>query len=142
MKDIFGSALMACYRGEREPIILCREDGRKDEFDLQGLFTSYHEWPECERRAFAHVKGRVLDIGCGPGRHALSTLISDLMYASFDDKTVWPLDDRMPEGFECFLLHTAVLIRELPPIHMKEWKVGLNIRQGSATKPRRSKEVP
>jgi len=71
MNDIFGNALMACYRGEKKPIMLCREDGRKDEFILQSLFTSYHEWPECERRALAHVEGRVLDIGCGPGRHSL-----------------------------------------------------------------------
>ena len=51
--------------------MLCREDGRKDEFDLQGLFTPYSEWPECERKALTHVKGRVLDIGCGSGRHSL-----------------------------------------------------------------------
>jgi len=62
---------MACYQGEKEPIMLCREDGNKWEFDLQDLFSSFNEWPECERKALAHVKGRVLDIGCGPGRHAL-----------------------------------------------------------------------
>jgi len=69
--DVFGKALMSYYIGEKEPIVLCREDGRKDEFDLQALFSSYHEWPEWEKKSLEHVKGKVLDIGCGAGRHSL-----------------------------------------------------------------------
>ena len=34
-------------------------------------FTEYENWSPVERQAIAHAKGRVLDIGCGAGRHAL-----------------------------------------------------------------------
>jgi len=34
----------------------------------------------------------------------LSGSLSDLMYASFDDRTTWPHDDRMPEGFDWQLI--------------------------------------
>lgn len=30
----------------------------------------------------------------------LSGSLNDLLYADFDDKTVWPSDDRMPQGFD------------------------------------------
>lgn len=45
-------------------------------------------------------------------------------------------------SMSAFFPNTAVLIRELLPIHMKERKVGLNIRQSAASKSRRSKEGP
>ena len=62
---------MAYYSGKREPLILRREDGREDEFPLQALFWGYHEWFEWEKKALEHVEGRVLDVGCGAGRHSL-----------------------------------------------------------------------
>ncbi|MFW9915130.1 MAG: class I SAM-dependent methyltransferase [Candidatus Thorarchaeota archaeon] len=34
-------------------------------------FSEYNEWPELEKRALRYVRGRVLDIGCGAGRHSL-----------------------------------------------------------------------
>lgn len=34
-------------------------------------FRRYEEWPARQRDAMEHVHGRVLDIGCGAGRHAL-----------------------------------------------------------------------
>jgi 2-polyprenyl-3-methyl-5-hydroxy-6-metoxy-1,4-benzoquinol methylase len=34
-------------------------------------FSEYKDWPPREKEAMKHVKGRVLDIGCGAGRHAL-----------------------------------------------------------------------
>jgi SAM-dependent methyltransferase len=34
-------------------------------------FSEYKDWPQREKEAMKHVKGRVLDIGCGAGRHAL-----------------------------------------------------------------------
>jgi len=84
MSDIFGEALMSYYKGEKEPIVLCREDGRKDEFDLQALFSSYHEWPEWERKTLEHVEGKVLDIGCGAGRHSLWLQERDFKVVAID----------------------------------------------------------
>jgi 2-polyprenyl-3-methyl-5-hydroxy-6-metoxy-1,4-benzoquinol methylase len=34
-------------------------------------FLEYEDWPVFERKAIESVKGRVLDIGCGAGRHSL-----------------------------------------------------------------------
>jgi SAM-dependent methyltransferase len=34
-------------------------------------FSEYPDWPIIEQKAMSFVKGRVLDIGCGAGRHAL-----------------------------------------------------------------------
>ncbi len=49
-----------------------RNDGFIDPEDPQIWFSKYHEWIDIEREAMKYVKGkRVLDIGCGVGRHAL-----------------------------------------------------------------------
>jgi SAM-dependent methyltransferase len=49
-----------------------RNDGFIDPEDPQIWFSKYHEWIDIEREAMNYVKGkRVLDIGCGVGRHAL-----------------------------------------------------------------------
>jgi len=71
MRDTFGEALMAFHEGKKKPVVLRRDDGYRDEFDLQPLFSACHEWPEFEREALEHAKGRALDIGCGAGRHSL-----------------------------------------------------------------------
>jgi SAM-dependent methyltransferase len=34
-------------------------------------FSEYKDWPPHEKEAIKYAKGRVLDIGCGAGRHAL-----------------------------------------------------------------------
>jgi len=34
-------------------------------------FSGFRDWPPCEKKAMRCVKGKVLDIGCGAGRHSL-----------------------------------------------------------------------
>ena len=34
-------------------------------------FAPFRRWPKAERQAMRYVRGRVLDVGCGPGRVAL-----------------------------------------------------------------------
>ena len=67
----FGKAFMAYYRGEKASLLVRRDDGLEDEDALEGYFQEYDDWLEVEKRALEWVKGRVLDVGCGPGRHLL-----------------------------------------------------------------------
>ena len=71
-RDIFGKALMGYYKGDKTPLIIRRDDGyvEKERF-LDIVFSECDKWDELERRALEHVKGRVLDVGCGAGRHSL-----------------------------------------------------------------------
>ena len=62
---------MAFYRGESPSYRIVRDDGHVDEQTLDGYFKDYAGWGEAERQALTWVKGRVLDIGCGPGRHLI-----------------------------------------------------------------------
>ena len=34
-------------------------------------FAPYRDWAACEKRVIRHAQGRVIDIGCGAGRHAV-----------------------------------------------------------------------
>ncbi len=72
-RDAYGRQLLAQYEG-REPTaeIVEREDGYIDTGSDPGAYFSTHrDWSATERQAIRHAKGRVLDIGCGAGRHAL-----------------------------------------------------------------------
>lgn len=70
-KDAFGHALWECYEGERGRFVVERDDGHVDCGNSEAYFEDYEEWPERVKRAMERVEGRVLDIGCGAGRHAL-----------------------------------------------------------------------
>jgi len=71
MMDVFGEAFMAFHRGDPTPCKIHRDDGYVQEQDLAPYFHEYQQWPDHEKKALEYVKGRVLDIGCGPGRHSL-----------------------------------------------------------------------
>lgn len=71
-KDIFGKAIKAYYeKGENEPIIVHSPDFEDDEISPEYLFRDYEAMPEIEQKALNLCKGRVLDVGCGAGSHAL-----------------------------------------------------------------------
>jgi SAM-dependent methyltransferase len=69
--DAFGRALRAHHEGEEAFEIVERDDGFVSVGPGPAYFAEYEDWPACERRAMDHVEGRVLDVGCGAGRHAL-----------------------------------------------------------------------
>jgi len=70
--DAFGRALHAYALGRRDAAtIIERDDGLLDVDPCAGYFAPAEDWPERQRKVMALARGRVLDIGCGAGRHAL-----------------------------------------------------------------------
>ena len=70
-QDAYGHSLYDYSKGKAEFQVLERDDGQVDVDRLKGYFSPYKDWPLLERQAMRYVRGRVLDIGCGAGRHAL-----------------------------------------------------------------------
>jgi 2-polyprenyl-3-methyl-5-hydroxy-6-metoxy-1,4-benzoquinol methylase len=72
-EDVFGQEMLAYYRGERVSEIVERDDGYIDASELgpKMYFLEPEDWPVFEKEAIEFVRGRVLDIGCGAGRHSL-----------------------------------------------------------------------
>lgn len=69
--DVFGAAVRDRIAGTPEPLTIERDDGYLDTDELDIYFSAFDAFPECERRALNLAKGRVLDIGLGPGRVSL-----------------------------------------------------------------------
>lgn len=71
-QDAYGHAMYDYLHGKRVSEIVERDDGYFDtSIGPQVYFSEYNHWPEHEKEAMAYVKGTVLDMGCGAGRHAL-----------------------------------------------------------------------
>jgi SAM-dependent methyltransferase len=71
--DAWGEAVRALHlkspRAGRA--IIERDDGFVDAIALDLLVAPPSRWPSHERAALRYARGRVLDVGCGAGRHAL-----------------------------------------------------------------------
>lgn len=71
--DAYGQEIFAFHQGEDVIEIIERDDGLI--VASPGLpaayFSEYEDWPPHQREAIRLAHGRVLDIGCGAGRHAL-----------------------------------------------------------------------
>ena len=72
-QDAFGHLLIDYQNGEQNVGIVERVDGYilADDIELLAYFAEYHQWAEHQKLAMEYVTGRVLDIGCGAGRHSL-----------------------------------------------------------------------
>ena len=72
-RDAFGRMLKAFFYREEVWETIEREDGYLViNENVHAYFASYKYWPEIEKRAIRLAGGRVLDIGAGAGRVALS----------------------------------------------------------------------
>jgi SAM-dependent methyltransferase len=71
-EDAYGQEIWAFYNGEINYELVERDDGYIDLGPETRLyFSNYEEWWPIEKKAMEFVKGRVLDIGCGAGRHSI-----------------------------------------------------------------------
>jgi len=72
--DAFGAALRACHQADTRPGVVFeiveRDDGFISVGDATRYFAPVEDWPMLERQACEELTGRVLDVGCGAGRHA------------------------------------------------------------------------
>jgi len=73
-EDAYGQEVYAYHLNPDADIreIVERDDGH---IDVSGgpatYFAPYAEWPSLDQKLIQHARGRVLDVGCGPGRVAL-----------------------------------------------------------------------
>ena len=84
MKDLFGKAILD-YQTNNNPedIITETSISDADEMSVSYLFRNYKEMPKLEQKALQLAKGKILDIGCGAGSHALH-----LQEKGFDVKAI------------------------------------------------------
>ena len=73
LDDAYGHALCDYLHGKgRGYEVLERSDGYVDISGGREIYLAdYPRWPAHQRQAIRYAKGRVLDVGCGAGRHAL-----------------------------------------------------------------------
>jgi SAM-dependent methyltransferase len=72
-QDAYGQQLLAQFHDQKPTAEIIERDDRHIDFGSEaGLyFTEYADWSPVEKQAISLVKGKVLDIGCGAGRHSL-----------------------------------------------------------------------
>lgn len=71
-KDAFGQGVYDFYRGEPVIEIIERDDGYiGTSRGPAAYFFTAEEWTENQTAVLPLIQGRVLDVGCGPGRVAL-----------------------------------------------------------------------
>ena len=70
-QDAFGHGLYDRLNGENPVEMVERDDGFIDSGFYQMYFREYKDWSDHQKKAMRYVKGKVLDIGCGAGRHSL-----------------------------------------------------------------------
>ncbi len=71
-QDAQGHAMYDFYQGKQVSVIIERDDGYIDVDDGPKVyFSKFKDWSDHQKQAMKYVKGRVIDIGCGAGRHSL-----------------------------------------------------------------------
>ena len=69
--DLYAQAMLDHWLGKKGVFEFERDDGYRSRSAVDAYFAPPGKWPKVEREAMKEVRGRVLDVGCGPGRHAL-----------------------------------------------------------------------
>ncbi|MEW6407692.1 MAG: class I SAM-dependent methyltransferase [Patescibacteria group bacterium] len=85
MTDIFGKFLNDYSKNKKVVYFIRRDDGFFNKAqDVKIYFSKYREWKKSEKEILKYVRGKVLDIGAGAGRHSL--------YLQNKGFKVWALD--------------------------------------------------
>jgi SAM-dependent methyltransferase len=74
--DAYGAELWDYYTTKQDKREVVERDdhfiaNNRDGYGGRVYFSDYKDWTPVEQKAIAHAWGRVLDVGCGAGRHAL-----------------------------------------------------------------------
>lgn len=72
MKDLLGQAILD-YQIQKTPVFVntCTNITDWDELEIAYFFRAYKAMPKLEQNALDKCTGKVLDVGCGAGSHAL-----------------------------------------------------------------------
>jgi SAM-dependent methyltransferase len=71
-QDAFGAAMLEFFHSGEGCEIIERDDGFINaSIGPSAYFLEFAQWPEHYKKAMPYANGRVLDVGCGAGRHAL-----------------------------------------------------------------------
>jgi SAM-dependent methyltransferase len=72
LQDAHGNSMFDYLNGKGAFEIVERDDGFITPTNAPKVyFSKYQDWPSHEKKAMRFAKGKVLDIGCGAGRHAI-----------------------------------------------------------------------
>ena len=71
LDDAHGRLMYEFLKGREVYEIIERDDGFFGALAVAGYFSPYKKWSINHKRSMRYVSGRVLDIGCGAGRHSL-----------------------------------------------------------------------
>jgi SAM-dependent methyltransferase len=69
--ELYAAAMLDHWLGKKVRVEFERDDGYRSLSGIHAYFAPAKAWPRMEREAMKLVRGRVLDLGSGPGRHAL-----------------------------------------------------------------------
>jgi len=71
-EDAFGHGMYDKFKGLDVDWVIERDDGYVDVIEMAGHYLEgFDTWKSNEQEAMRSAKGRVLDIGCGAGRHSI-----------------------------------------------------------------------
>ena len=70
--DTFGKALIEYWKGDHKSKgFYIRDDGSRSQYDIKVYFIDYPDFLNIEKKALKFATGKILDVGCGAGRHTL-----------------------------------------------------------------------
>jgi 2-polyprenyl-3-methyl-5-hydroxy-6-metoxy-1,4-benzoquinol methylase len=84
--DIYGLLIKDTFINKGGFEIIERDDGFIESRDAwKAYFLDYKDWSDVEKKAIKFAKGKILDIGCGAGRHSLYLQRKGFMVTAVDN---------------------------------------------------------